>query len=296
MGVGTGIEKKPAAGWIDYWCNSFAPPMRELWDRAISEQGIPLKVRRDENDSFVDPAGMIARMDELGMESLVLPCADIPDHAGETDYERFTTPIQDIIELDSKYPKRFAGVFSIDPSLGSKGITRAAEVVAQAGFVGLHLHTHSWDRPLDHRDLYPYYALAADLDLPVVVQAGASGGRLPSECGRPIGIDRPALYFGGLRFVLSHTGWPWVDEAMSMAMKHPNVYLGTAAYPPHHWSPELVRFIGGAGRGKVLMGTSFPVVGHRHALTRLAELKLAPETESELIAGAAQRVFTRLAS
>jgi len=44
------------------------------------------------------------------------------------------------------------------------------------------------------------------------------------------------------------------------------------------------------------MGTSFPVVGHRHALTRLAELKLAPETESELIAGAAQRVFTRLAS
>jgi predicted TIM-barrel fold metal-dependent hydrolase len=142
--------------------------------------------------------------------------------------------------------------------------------------------------------LYPFYALAADLDLPVVVQAGTSGGRAPSECGRPIGIDRPALYFGNLRIVLSHTGWPWADEAMAMAMKHPNVFLGTAAYPPHHWSPELVRFIGGAGRGKVLMGTSFPVVGHRHALTRLAELGLDAEAERALVAGAARRIFTRL--
>ena len=79
-----------------------------------------------------------------------------------------------------------------------------------------------------------------------------------------------------------------------MAMKHPNVFLGTAAYPPHHWSPELVRFIGGAGRGKVLMGTSFPVVGHRHALTRLAELGLDAEAERALVAGAARRIFTRL--
>ena len=43
---------------------------------------------------------------------------------------------------------------------------------------GLHLHTHSFDRVLDHRDLYPFYALAAERNLPVVVQSGASGGRM----------------------------------------------------------------------------------------------------------------------
>ena len=73
-----------ASGWIDYWCNAFAPAMQERWDRAIAEQDIPLKIRSDENDSFVDPAGMIARMDKLEMKSLVLPCADVPDHAGAT--------------------------------------------------------------------------------------------------------------------------------------------------------------------------------------------------------------------
>ncbi len=81
-----------------------------------------------------------------------------------------------------------------------------------------------------------------------------------------------------------------------MAQKHPNVYLGTAAYPPHHWSPELVRFIDGGGRGKVLMGTSFPVVGHRQALTRLAKLDIRAEARGELIAGAARRVFRKLES
>ena len=283
-----------ASGWIDYWCNDFSPAAQVLWDRAIGEQGIPLKIRRDDDDSFTNPERMIARMNDLGMKSLVLPCADVPEGAGTTDYERFTTSIQDVIDFDSKYPQRFPGLFSIDPTLGTNGVARAAEVVAEAGFVGLHLHTHSWDRPLDHRDLYPFYALASDLDLPVIVQAGTSGGRMPSECGRPIGIDRPALYFGDVRFVLSHTGWPWVDEAIAMAMKHSNVYLGTAAYPPHHWSTDLIRFIAGAGRGKVLLGTSFPTVGHRHALARLAELKLSGEAEGELVAGAARRVFSQL--
>lgn len=283
-----------AGGWIDYWCNAFTPPMQALWDRAIAEQGIPLKIRRDPEDSFVDRAGMLARMDELAIRTLVLPSAEAGERAGPTDYEPFTTPGAEVRELARRFPGRFAGLVTLDPSHGMIGVERAAARASEPGFIGLHLHTHSWDRPFDHRDFYPFYALAADLDLPVVVQAGASGGRMASECGRPIGIDRPALYFGRVRFVLSHTGWPWVDEALAMALKHPNVWLGTAAYPPHHWSPDLVRFIDGAGRGKALLGTSFPTVGHRHALARLDRLGLSGEARRELVGGAARRVFTKL--
>ena len=81
-----------------------------------------------------------------------------------------------------------------------------------------------------------------------------------------------------------------------MAQKHPNVFLGTASIPPHHWSPELLRFLAGVGRGKTLFGTSFPVVGHRHALERLGELELAPEVTGALLEGAARTVFERLGS
>ena len=191
-------------------------------------------------------------------------------------------------------PGRFAGLFVLDPTTGVAGLSRAAEALSHDNFVGLLIHTHSWDRGFDHRDYYPYYALAAEHDVPVVMQAGASGGREPSACGHPIAIDRPALYFPSVDFVLSHTGWPWGDEALAMVGKHANVFLGTAAFPPHHWSAELVRFIGGAGQRKVMLGTSFPVVGQRHALARLGDLELSQEAREVLLQGTARRVFGRL--
>ena len=80
-----------------------------------------------------------------------------------------------------------------------------------------------------------------------------------------------------------------------MASKHPNVVIGTAAWPPHHWPAELVAFANGPGRGKLLLGTSFPVVGHRHALSRLGDVALDTEARNELLAGAARRIFQRLA-
>ncbi len=282
------------SGWIDYWCNAFTPDRLERWDAAIAAQGIPLKIRRRDDDSFADVETMVARMDEIGVQALLLPSADVPDTAEPTDYALFTTRFEDVVEWAGKHPRRFAGLFTIDPTMGARGLRRAAEALSHASFVGLQIHTHSWNRGFDHRDYYPYYALAAEHDVPVVMQAGASGGREPSACGRPIGIDAPALYFESVDFVLSHTGWPWVEEALAMAGKHANVFLGTAAFPPHHWSAELIRFIGGAGRGKVMLGTSFPVVGHRHALARLAEVELSEPARESLLSGTAHRVFGRL--
>ena len=281
-------------GAIDYWCNAFTPDRRALWEAAIARQGLEIKVRRGAEDGFAEPAAMVARMDELGVDTLLVPCAELPEHAGPFAYERYAARPEEARALAAAHPGRLAALWSFDPSGGMAAVRRASEALVEACCVGLHLHTHSFDRPFDHRDLYPFYALAAERDVPVVMQAGASGGLMPSGCGRPIGIDRPALYFPGLRFVLSHTGWPWVDEAIAMAGKHPNVFLGTATFPPHRWSEGLVRFLSGPGRGKTLFGTGFPVAGHRQVLARLVELELEEPSRHALLEGAARGVFTRL--
>ncbi len=282
-------------GAVDYWCNAFTPEYRALWDAAIGEQDLSVRVRRDPEDSFAEPAEFLARMDALGFDTVLLPSAEVSPEAGRFAYERYATPPEQLSKLAAAHPGRFAGLWTIDPSAGLPGVRRAAEMLAQPHTIGLLLHTHSWDRAFDHRDLYPFYALAAEHDVPVVMQAGASGGLLPSECGRPLGIDRPAIYFGAVRFVLSHLGWPWTGEAIAMAHKHANVYLGTAAWPPHRWPAELVDFIVGAGQGKTVFGTGFPVTGHRKALAKLAELPLSDAVRAELCGGAARRAFTRLA-
>ncbi len=284
------------AGTIDYWCNAFTPTYRPRWAQAIERQGIPLKVREGPADGFADVPEFLARMDGLGVDTVLLPSVDDPDGAGGLDYESFATSTEALGRLAASHPGRFAGLWTVDPREGYRGARRAVEGLGDETFVGLHLHTHSWDRAFDHRDLYPYYAVAAQCDVPVVMQSGTSGGLMPSECGRPIGIDRPALYFPEVRFVLSHTGWPWGEEAIAMALKHPNVLLGTAAYPPRHWSAELVRFAKGPGRGKVMFGTSFPVVGHRHALGQMEALRLSDDARDDLLGGAARKAFTRLAA
>jgi len=281
-------------GTIDYLCNAFAPRYADEWEATIARQGVPVKVRSDPNDGFCEPDVMIARMNELAIDTLLVVTGDAQDHHGAFDFSALTARLDDAQQLAERYPGRFAALWNLDANLGINGVDRAADVLEHDWVVGLYNHVHSWDRPFDHADFYPYYALAADLDVPVAMQAGTSGGLMPSECGRPIGIDRPAIYFRRVRFLLSHTGWPWVDEAIAMALKFPNVFLGTAAYPPQHWAPAVLDFLRGPGRAKTVFGTNFPTVGHRQALAQVAELDVTYETRDALLGNTARRVFTRL--
>jgi uncharacterized protein len=283
-------------GVVDYLCNAFTPDRRAVWDGAIASTGVAVKVRRDETDSFAEPEAMVDRLDELGVETVVLPTGDVGrhGHGDPFDFEHIAARWEEVAKLAARWPGRFAAVALVDPERGMAAVREVRARLGEPWVVGCYLHTHSWDRRLDHADYYPFYALGSDLDVPIAMQAGTSGGLMPSECGHPITIDRAALYFPETRFVLSHLGWPWVDEAVAMALKFPNVHLGTGAYPPRHWPAAVLAFVRGPGRGKVIFGTNFPTVGHRHALAQLGELDLEPTVERALLGGTARRVFSRL--
>lgn len=295
---GADLSGDPAAPVVvDYLCNAFFPDRQALWDEAIASTGINVRVRRGPDEAFCDADTMVARMDAHGVATVLLPTGDLSAHAAvdPRDYDHYAMRWTEYAELTKRHPGRFAALLVVDPTRGMAGVADARSRIADdPTVVGLYLHTHSWDRRFDHADYYPWYAMCADLDIPVAMQAGTSGGLMASECGHPIGIDRPALYFPGVRFVLSHTGWPWVDEAVSMAMKFPNVYLGTGAYPPRHWHASVHQFLAGPGRRKVLFGTNFPTVAHAKALAQIAELDMREDTRERLLGGTALEVFTRL--
>jgi uncharacterized protein len=285
-----------SADVVDTLSNAFTPDRRALWDGAISAAGVQVKVRRDEHDSFTDADAMVARMDELGVATVFLITGDTGRHAlaDPYDFEHIVQRWKETEELATRWPDRFAALALVDPEQGMRGVRELRARLDEPWVVGCYIHTHSWDRRLDHADYYPFYAACAEAGVPVAAQAGTSGGLLASECGRPISIDRPALYFRDTPFVLSHLGWPWSEEAVAMALKFPNVYLGTGAYPPRHWPAAVHDFLRGPGRTKVMFATNFPTVGHRHALAQVAELSLPPEVEAALLGGTARRVYTRL--
>lgn len=282
-------------GIVDYLCNSFHPDRAADWDAMIAAQGVPVKVRRDPTDGFAPVEDVVARMDELGIATLFVVTGDEHISPFKFQFHTVSARFEETAELVRRFPGRFAALWSIDPDAGMAGVRRASEVLDEPWVVGFYNHVHSYDRRFDDAAFYPFYALCSERQVPIAMQAGSSGGLAPSECGHPIGVDRPAIYFPDTTFLLSHTGWPWVTEAVAMALKHSNVYLGTAAYPPAHWHPDVVAFLRRPGRRKTIFGTNFPTVGHRHALGQLADLGLDPEVQHLLLEGNARRVFTRLA-
>ena len=54
-----------------------------------------------------------------------------------------------------------------------------------------------------------------------------------------------------------------------MAWKHANCYIGTATHQPRFWEDSLVKFLAGRGRGKVMLGTGFPVLLHAPILAQV---------------------------
>ncbi len=279
---------------IDYWCNAFTPDRASLWHDVIADGDLSLRLGARDADKFAEPIEMTARMDDLGIETLVLPFCRLDAGAPLEDYSHYACRPDDVAELATGSPGRFAGLFSVNPSLGSDDVSDAAAALADPWCVGLHTHTHSWDRRFDHPDYRPYYELCRDYAVPFVMQAGASGGDFAHESGHPNAIEGPADEFADVAFVLSHTGAPWVDATIAMANRFPNIVIGTATHPPRRWSRALLAFLRGPGRDQVMFGSGYPLVGHAHALDQIRALDLDDDTRHRLLDGTARRIFTRI--
>jgi predicted TIM-barrel fold metal-dependent hydrolase len=173
-----------------------------------------------------------------------------------------------------------------------EGVRELEDAIRNKGFVGLHLHPHGFGLPPNHAWYMPYYAKCAELGAVVAVSMGHTLDFMPGEVGRPMHLDDVALYFPELTIVCGHTGWPWVEEAIALASKHPNVYLGTSGYAPRYWRPEMLQFMDSRrGRGKMLWGTDYPLVRHAESMRQVADLGLKPETVKALLNENARKVY-----
>jgi len=114
----------------------------------------------------------------------------------------------------------------------------------------------------------------------------------PSEPGRPIPyLDIVAHEFPDLRIVGGHIGFPWVAEMVSLMMKHPNVYVDTSAYKASRFPAELVGYMQGPGKKKVLFGTNYPMLTPADCLAGIDKLGLGEDALNAFLAGNARRAF-----
>lgn len=230
------------------------------------QQGIPLEQQ-------------VQVMDEAGVQRSIL----FAQKAGpEGDAESHRLDPRFVMNAVDRYPERFSGVLGLDPTEGMRGVRQLERAVREDGFIGAHGYPHWFGLAPDDRRWYPFYAKCCELDIPIQLQVGhclvySKRRPLPSV-GRPITLDTVACDFPDLKLVGIHIGWPWTEEMISVAYKHPNVYVASDAYAPRYWDPSFVRFLSSWGARKVLFGTDFPVIDPRRAVSEILQYEIRDES------------------
>lgn len=184
------------------------------------------------------------------------------------------------------------GIASVDINRPMDAVRELRRCVKQFGFKGLRVLPWLWGLPPDDRRYYPLYAECVELDITFCLQVGHAGPMRPSEPGRPIPyLDHVAQEFPELRIVGGHIGFPWVNEMISLMMKHPNVYVDTSAYKASRFPPELVAYMRGPGKHKVMFGTNYPMLTPAECLKDIKALELGVDVLPRFLAGNARRAF-----
>jgi predicted TIM-barrel fold metal-dependent hydrolase len=81
----------------------------------------------------------------------------------------------------------------------------------------------------EHPNYFPYYRIAANYHLPVIVHTGDNWStKAKVKYAHPLRMDEVAVDHPEVRFVLAHFGNPWLTDAAEVVFKNPNVWADLA--------------------------------------------------------------------
>ncbi|MBK6454482.1 MAG: amidohydrolase family protein [Gemmatimonadetes bacterium] len=149
--------------------------------------------------------------------------------------------------------------------------------------------------------LAPYFALAEELDVPVLLHMTAVGGTsdaYTAASGRPLALEPVLKRHPGLRVYLENSGYPFADEMIALMAQYPGVYGDLSRiswYLPRPAFHDYVRRLVRAGYGDRLMfGTDqswWPeVIAEAVQAVRSAAF-LTPAEQCAILGGNARRFF-----
>ena len=157
---------------------------------------------------------------------------------------------------------------SIDPHKGKAGVREARRLVEEGTIKGFKFHPTVQGFFPDDRIAYPLYEVIAEHGLPAIFHSGHSGigtglpggGGLKLKYSNPMHVDDVAADFPDMTVIIAHPSWPWQDEALSIALHKPNVYIDLSGWSPKYFPDSLVRFANSQLKHKMLFGSDFPLI------------------------------------
>lgn len=265
-------------GAVDVWA-------QVTTDRFIQQPWLATLYRwtGDDHPTATSATDTIRAMDDGGVDVALISAWQGPTGSLVSNDE--------VAEAVRAFPGRLAGVATVDLADPMGAVFEIQRRLAE-GFVAVRVVPWLWDLPPNDRRYYPVYVACVEAGVPFCTQIGHTGPLRRSETGRPIPyLEDVLLDFPELVVVGGHVGFPWMNEVLSLARKFPNFYIDTSAYAVHRLPPELVSFMRGQGRTRVLFGTNWPMLTPAQCLERINELGLDDEARRLFLGENARRIF-----
>jgi len=155
----------------------------------------------------------------------------------------------------------------VDPWRGRAGVQDAERLIA-AGARGFKFHPPAQAFWPNDRKFYELYEVLDAHRVPALFHTGQTavgqgapgGGGIRQKYGNPMPLDDLAVDFPDMPIIMAHPSFPWQDEALSIAVHKPQVYIDLSGWSPKYFSPQLVQYANTLLKHKVLFGTDHPMI------------------------------------
>jgi predicted TIM-barrel fold metal-dependent hydrolase len=216
----------------------------------------------------------------------------------ESTSGRPPVPNEEVLAGAAEYPDVLIPFASVDPARPD-AVERARRLIDEHDVRGFKFHPNLQAFLPNDRVAYPLYEVIAEAGLPALFHTGHSGigsglpggGGVRLKYSNPIYVDDVAADFPEMPIVLAHPSFPWQDEALSIAMHKPEVYIDLSGWSPKYFPPLLVRYANTMLKRQVLFGSDYPMITPERWLADFERLEIDDEVKALILKRNAARLL-----
>ena len=258
----------------------YRPPTQEVWSSFLSNP-VYAEYARANNLAHRQVkilSECVNELKDLNVLKAVVAGRDI-----ETTYHTRSTN-DAVLNIIRAYPDIFIGYYGYDPHKGMAGYRSFKYAIEHEGFVGASIDPAMAKCFICDEKYYPMYALCCEYDIPVIITAGLSPHLygLAIEHTDPRYADRVARDFPELRMLISHGGYPWVNETVGICMRHKHVYMDFSSGENKLLGEYYIKAANEYISDRIVFSSTSPLIDIRNAISHYSNLPLSKEARLKM--------------
>jgi len=203
-----------------------------------------------------------------------------------------------VLEFVRAYPDIFVGFWGIDPHKGMKAVHEIVHVVEDLGMRGIATDPYLAHISPHEARYYPLYSKCAEMDIPVFITM-APPPQVPRaviDYVDPRHVDIVARDFPELTIIMSHGGYPFVNEAIFTCMRNANVYMDLSEYELAPMGDVYMQALNTAIGDKVVFASAHPFVEQAEAIGIYERMNLKDDVRRKIMYENAAGILDKTAS